>query len=340
MPSSKRYTWLDIAKILACFLVIVNHSHSLSKFAGVTTTVAIFDAVTFAICKIAVPIFVMTTGVLLLQKETTWKKTVIRILRVGVPLLVISIIHYVIAKDSNRTVWNFLRLLVSMPLSTHLWYLYMLIGLYLAIPFIHKITKTASDKELLIFVLFFLIIPSVASFVAKVFHVSISSHLLDAFFPAALAYLIAGYVLSRVALKRKYVFLSVLLFIISISIFVLSILCPYFKTGKLTDLLEDWKSLPVALASLSAFYILRYAFEKKQFRDKTEKVIRTVSGTTFGVYLIHIIALRKIPYIGIMRSIFAFDPCIGTVVTQIGCFVLCVAVIFVLKKIPGIKRFL
>ena len=340
MPPSKRYTWLDVAKILACFLVIVNHSHGLSKLAGVTTTVAIFDAVTFAICKIAVPIFVMTTGVLLLQKETTWKKTIIRVLRVGVPLLVLSICYYVKDHGQSGSILNFFRMFIESPRATFLWYLYMLVGLYLAIPFVHKIVKAASDKDLLIFVLLFLILPAGASFISKVLHISISSQFFMAFFPAVLAYLVAGYLLTRVSLERKYLALSVSLFVVSVSFFVFFILYTYFKTGKITYLFDDLQSLPISVSSLSAFYILRYMFENKRFKEKTDVAIETVSGTTFGIYLIHVIAINKVYPIGIIQTVFAFDPCVGTIVTQIICFVLCALVVFVLKKIPGIKWFL
>lgn len=340
MPPSKRYIWLDIAKILACFLVIVNHSHGLSKHAGVTTTVAIFDAVSFAICKIAVPIFLMSTGVLLLQKETTWKKTIIRILRVAVPLLALSIYYYVKIYGKSGSILNFCRVFIEAPLSPFLWYLYMLVGLYLGMPFVHKIIKAASDKELLIFILLFLIAPAVASFLSKVLHISISAQFWSAFFPAVLVYLIAGYVLTRISLKRKYLFLSVSLLIASVCVFAFFILYTYFQTGKITYPFDDLKSLPISVASLSAFYILRYVFENKQFKDKTEKAITTVGGTTFGIYLIHFMTISKVYYTGIMQSVFSFDPCIGTIMTQVICFVLCAMVIWILKKIPGIKWFL
>ena len=63
METKNRYIWLDIIKILACFFVIINHFHGqIFYYAGNTPQVALFDSAIFAICKSAVPLFVMVSG--------------------------------------------------------------------------------------------------------------------------------------------------------------------------------------------------------------------------------------------------------------------------------------
>lgn len=68
----KRTLWLDILKIIACFLVIVNHAGGYVLGNNPSKITIIFYCVNFAICKIAVPIFIMVTGSLLLKKESSY----------------------------------------------------------------------------------------------------------------------------------------------------------------------------------------------------------------------------------------------------------------------------
>lgn len=69
-----RKVYLDFLRILACFLVIVNHTNSdifLNSSIGITWFVSITY---FFICKIAVPLFVMISGAVLLGKKDSYKK--------------------------------------------------------------------------------------------------------------------------------------------------------------------------------------------------------------------------------------------------------------------------
>ena len=340
MPGVKRYVWLDLIKSLACFLVIVNHSHSWIMRAGITNGTVLFDAVIFSISKIAVPLFVMTTGYLLLQKEVTWKKTFLRILRVGAPLLVLSVYYYFKTNGESGTILNFLRQFVETPQAAFLWYLYMLIGLYLAMPFVIKIVKNSSDFELIVFAILFLIIPAGASFITSVFHYRFHSDFFAAFFPTAIGYLVAGFVFARIPLKSKYFYGSVMLFVVAILVFVLSILIPYTKIGEIKYIFDTWQSLPVMMASLSAYYFFRYIFENRKLKHMTAKVIGEISGTTFGIYLIHISVIDRVFYSNIFQRLFSLNPFIGVIAAQSASFIICGGIIFVLKKIPGVKWFL
>ena len=63
------YMYLDILRIIACFLVIVNHTDS-RVFLRTSPSETWFLGLTyFFICKAAVPLFLMISGVLLLRKN-------------------------------------------------------------------------------------------------------------------------------------------------------------------------------------------------------------------------------------------------------------------------------
>ena len=81
MITKKEIIYLDILKIFACFMVIINHTNGLilenKTFANTT-----FYCIMFSICKVAVPLFLMITGALILNRNYSYKKVLKCIFRV------------------------------------------------------------------------------------------------------------------------------------------------------------------------------------------------------------------------------------------------------------------
>ena len=72
----KREVWLDVLRSIAVFLVIVNHTNSV-VFQSVTPANGTWwlSIAWYALCKIAVPLFVMISGAVLLGREDTMTHT-------------------------------------------------------------------------------------------------------------------------------------------------------------------------------------------------------------------------------------------------------------------------
>ena len=93
----KRYIWLDILKIIACFCVIINHAGGyIFEYSGHNKCTVLFYSFFFSICKIGVPIFLMTTGYLLIKKDYKYKDACKSIIRILIPLLALSFLTYYI----------------------------------------------------------------------------------------------------------------------------------------------------------------------------------------------------------------------------------------------------
>ena len=70
-----REAFLDVLRIIACFFVIVNHTNSDIFKSATPASLTWFVSLTyFFISKIAVPIFFMISGYLLLNKADGYKK--------------------------------------------------------------------------------------------------------------------------------------------------------------------------------------------------------------------------------------------------------------------------
>ena len=166
MPTTKpqNIDWISNLKLIALYAVIVLHCSSplLAQFGKVAVgdwlTADIFNALT----RFAVPAFVMITGALLLHKEyeigSFLKK---RLSRVVIPFLFWSLVYIAYSwyneeitfgSDIGANIRQVLHLL-KYGSSYHLWYVYMLIGLYFFIPVIGKFVRNASENEILYFLI-------------------------------------------------------------------------------------------------------------------------------------------------------------------------------------------
>ncbi len=67
--------YFDILRIIACFLVIVNHTNSSVLLSEKPSLIWFVSLTYFFVCKIAVPIYFMISGALLLKKSDDFKKS-------------------------------------------------------------------------------------------------------------------------------------------------------------------------------------------------------------------------------------------------------------------------
>ena len=339
----KRYYWADILKILACFLVIINHTGGyLLQYSGYDNLgIIIFYIINFAICKIAVPIFIMVSGFLLLQRENKYLDIVKRIFRILVPLLFLSMV--VFFKKNGIGLYQLKDFIISFlkePIIVPFWYLYMLIGLYLVTPFIQKMIKNFKMLDFQIFILICLIIPSILPIITTYLHVSFNSNFLISILPISVGYYVAGFYLSKIPLNKKYRNLALILFFVFLSIFACSMMVPYIYTSEISYQLDTWNYITTVIPALALFYLFRYYFTNKIFSIKVENIIFFISSLTFGIYLFHTFVNYKIYDLEFMQSLFAFSPYIAIFVLEILTFICAGAITFILKKIKFIRLFL
>lgn len=165
--------WVDLLRIIACFLVVF--SHSCDPFvAQFENDRGAFLAGVFSgsFVRPCVPLFAMMTGVLLfpvrLGMTEFYKKRITRILlplvfwSLALPLLYYVYLNYigttqspVIAPDDftlEATLHKMYTFIFNFTYdTTPLWYLYMLIGLYLIIPILGVWLNQASQRDVKLF---------------------------------------------------------------------------------------------------------------------------------------------------------------------------------------------
>ncbi|MBS5108081.1 MAG: acyltransferase [Phocaeicola vulgatus] len=153
----KHVVWLDVVRLVAMFTVVCCHSADPFNFypgepPANIDEIKFWGAAYGAFLRPCVPLFVMITGALLLpvrgEISAFYKK---RISRVFWPFLPYS------GEEAARQSLNVsLGYIAEMPLNfslldVHMWYIYLLIGLYLYLPIFSAWVEKASEKAKLWF---------------------------------------------------------------------------------------------------------------------------------------------------------------------------------------------
>lgn len=174
-----RKCFLDLLRIVACFFVIVNHTNSRVFLDSTPKSLIWFASVTyFFVSKIAVPIFFMISGYLLLGKMDSWQKAFSRILRIAIVLVGCSFVYAVfracyIERDPSfagimKDALNFYR---KSP-SNALWYLYTYMGILLMLPLLQKLALAMTRKDYHVFFviscLFFSVLPILSHYFPRI----------------------------------------------------------------------------------------------------------------------------------------------------------------------------
>jgi len=339
---SNRIVWIDFIKSVAIILVIIIHSSSpiLYQYPAVNINNWDFANLYDSMSRMAVPLFLMTTGALLLNSKTEslssfYKK---RFFKVLLPLLIWSLVYilykYFILKNNLNILDHFLKSLLR-PEYYHLWYLYMIIGIYLFLP-IFKIFVSHSNTNLQIyFILLWVLSVSVLPTIQKFTNYEVYD-----FIPMTYGYI--GYVLLGYLLFNKSIFQK-----ISKKLFIFSILCTLICIGIIyngTYLLsqnsmqfngyfyEDL-TLTTIIVSIFSFITLKY-IGLKITSPTLILIIKHISKASLGIYLIHPIFLDilRSKKIGIELSSLNGNTLYMIPLTALAVFILSFIIIHLIRK--------
>jgi len=333
MPKAEhKYEWADHVRAIATVSVIFLHVSAplLYLYGKISHTYWWIGNIADGMVRFSVPLFVMLTGYLLIPKADHFiefiKKRSSRIL---LPFLFWSIIyfgykliqlHYFAPHTMNSYLWN------SLLKGTfyHLWYIYMLIGIYLFLPIISKWVLQASNKELFIFIgIWFFTLIFNFPFLSKY---KIDFDLI--YFSGFIGYLLLGYLIPKLTLKNPMLVGSVL-YVIGTTITILGTYVFTKKNGTYYPEFYKYLTPNVALASAGIYIIIKNYTIKNLF---VKKIIGSISQYSYGIYLSHAIVLIGFEEIGLYWKL--FHPIIGILSTTIVGIFLSWLLTMIINKLP------
>lgn len=335
--------WVDDIKLMATLGVIVLHVASpavfteFNSFSNTNTNwwiANLYDS----FCRFCVPLFIMITGALLLPQQIGLKLFLQkRLKRILLPFIFWTAIYIIfnlglkirdtgfVALDDFLT-WLYVQL-VQGP-SIHLWYVYMIIGLYLFIPIIKPWIQEASNQAILYFLgiwIFIVVINQLRL-------ITLSSPFDIRYFSSYLGYLVLGYYLAeRVIITNNLKKISILFFILG---FVATLIGTYLSSQQKNFFSHDfyeYLTINVVFASVGMFIFI------KSWRPKERITYYTtfrgfINKYGFGIYLGHVLIINILSYFGIDYCL--TTPWLSIPIVAFVCLILTCLMIYVLDKLP------
>ena len=331
---TEKKEWITYLRVIGTFCVVIVHiiSSMLHEFDSSTRINWWTGNIIDGSLRYCLAVFVMLTGALLLPQNidigTFLKK---RLKRVIIPFIVWSIIYIVYAffsKDIGDTLLDYVKYFFSRLLtgaSYHLWYIYMLIGLYLFIPILGKWIRNSTERE----IIYFLIIWFISMFTSKMLYFN---QINPIYFTGYIGYLVLGYYLSIKEFKntKRLKKIALLLFILGTFI---TIFGTYFLSklsGKFNDILYNHLTPNLLISSIGIFILIKYSRGIKS--SAFSKIISNIDKYSYGIYLSHILVLNILGQINI--TAYSIMPAIGIPLTFLCCCIILFLIFFGLSKTP------
>ena len=307
--TKKRFFGIDLIRVLSCFLVMQIHSGQLyyidSEGGLVKNEKNIYPGIFNSMALVSVPLFVMISGYLLLPMKTNYstflKKRFTRILFPYLAFnLFYNVYYYFKGNIDLKTMFlNIPYVLINFSVG-HLWFLYMIMGIYLYIPIITPWIKTAEKKHFY----YYFTIWGISSFSCylHLFYDGIwgevfwnNCTIVSSFIGYSGYSVLGAFIKLHLKDKNLYI-LGIILYVIGT---IINIGGYFYKREEATTTQEieiTWRfdSFNVAIASFGVFLLLR----KVECKNKIiTKILNDISLKSFGMYLIHLFFIKLFGYI-------------------------------------------
>lgn len=292
-----------------------------------------------------VPVFMMITGFLLLQKsELTYKDVWKYFKRILVVLLSFGFVFALMEVYFNTHSLGFSSFITAAvnvwggQSWEHLWYLYMLLGIYLVLPLIHRFVKHSSSlKEPIILtgliLLFCSVFPSLKLACGLKFPI-VSIYV---------AYLLLGYIVGQsIQVLRTKLITSIHIAAIAFTFGIIAC-ATYLEYGANHDLIVDltsYTSFVVVIQSVLIFaFILLFQDSGIVRTIVNSKPVSSMNRCSLGIYILHMFWINvalKVLKLDIVSYGSILPICVGVAII----FILSWISTYILTKIPVVNRYI
>ena len=333
--------WLDNARILACIGIVFLHvatgirmEHTLGT--GPWWLGNIYEAAV----RWGVPVFVMASGALLLDPgrydslSTFYRKRLSRIL---LPLLFWTVFYLAwayaksVLKGNPLPAGELARRLLSGRPHYHLWFLYMIPGLYLFAPFLRKgvAHSTAQELKWIVGVMFFLAAVHAAW---RGLYMRGEPSLFLVWFLAYVPFFVTGYIIRCSEDKPR---ISLLGTVLVASFFATALGCYFVGVHDAVErrlYFNQPLSVTIIPMSVSAMLLLKRLTSPLI----NIKFTRRLASMTLGIYLIHPFLLEIVNYKGLWTN--SFNPVLSAPALATCVFILSGISVWAISQIPYLRR--
>ena len=336
---NQHIVWLDVVRFIAMFTVVCCHCTDPFNFYPGTAPnigeIKLWGAIYGSVPRPCVPLFVMITGALLLpvrgDASTFYKK---RIPRVFYPFLIWSVLYnlfpwitgllglnpqiildffpYAGEEVMQQSFSVSLEYILMIPfnfsiLAVHMWYIYLLIGLYLYLPVFSAWVEKASERAKLMFLLAWgvtLLLPYYYQFVSNYLWGTCSWNSFGMLYAFAgfNGYLLLGHYLKNLEWSlKKTLAIGIPMFAVGYAVTFLGFrhitALPEY-TDEMLELFFTYCSLNVVMMTIPVFMLAK---KVKVNSERMKKALANLTVCGFGIYMIHYFFTG--PSVVLMRAI-------------------------------------
>lgn len=299
---------LEVLRVVACIMVVVIHvSNYYSRGYGlgeVSNASYVFSIITNVISRIAVPIFFMISGSLLLEETLLIKKSLRRVGNTLLSLVVWSAIYFIWNYFYRGRLYDF-RLIFYEPVKAHLWFLYAIIGMYLVLPFLQNMFKSMQDILMRYFVTLWFLLLTV-DYVLALCEIPVAYEIPLVGTSCYLGYFVLGYIvkgtIKKVPISTKTCYAGATFCLTAVIFF--TYICTVLQDSHY-DKLFQYRNILIAIASALIFYDA-LKNEHRPYKERTKRILSFLSRHSFTIYLCHVIFLDIVKLEFAPRSISAF----------------------------------
>ena len=342
----KKFYYIDFLRIFSMLSVIMLHVVAdllRFKYGSVEWH---FSNIITSVISVAVPVFFMISGALLLSNEKSSSvkglfKT--RLTKIIIPFLFWSIIaigYYFIADAYRNGAYGWdgliyrIKNILSQPATIHLWFMYALIPIYLLLPFlktlIDKMEKTQAIYMLALWLICSVIYTTIQNLFPEAIRIplTVNSAFNLNFIGGYIGFFVLGYYLHnfKINLKNKWL---ILIAIVDVCI----IACgTYIFTTRYNGYFEGFKvytGLFTTILSICIFLIFKNLFFNME-KFKYSKITDSVGAMSFPVYLVHNLI---IDYLNIFEFIQPENGIIYITARFLFVFAVSYLIVFIMSKI-------
>lgn len=336
---NQHIVWLDVVRFIAMFTVVCCHCTDPFNFYPGTAPnigeIKLWGAIYGSVLRPCVPLFVMITGALLLpvrgDTSTFYKK---RIPRVFYPFLIWSVLYnlfpwitgllglnpqiildffpYAGEEVMQQSFSVSLEYILMIPfnfsiLAVHMWYIYLLIGLYLYLPVFSAWVEKALERAKLMFLLAWgvtLLLPYYYQFVSNYLWGTCSWNSFGMLYAFAgfNGYLLLGHYLKNLEWSlKKTLAIGIPMFAVGYAVTFLGFrhitALPEY-TDEMLELFFTYCSLNVVMMTIPVFMLAK---KVKVNSERMKKALANLTVCGFGIYMIHYFFTG--PSVVLMRAI-------------------------------------
>ena len=344
-----RFIYFDVLKIIATFAVVMLHVSAQHWFYVKLKTPEwrAFNLYDGSV-RFPVPLFVMISGALFLSADRPIKQIFGKyILRIVTAFLFWSVLYAAVSYFRGTPLIDAIK--EAIKGHYHLWYLYMIAGLYLIVPLLRPIVQ---NRKLLLYFLILsflvgIVVPQTVA-ILNVFRPNTAAFMQSVwdqtylYLPFGYSfYFVLGYWLDRIEITKSKVILAAAFVVVGTSVTVLltqwiNYYMLNFKLQHKIVLFYQNQTVNVAMTAGGLFILGKRLF-RGPYSAGARRWITVLSKATFGVYLVHPIMIDVVKAFGLETV--SFNAYLSVPVITVLVFLPSVLVSLILNQIPFVKKY-